>query len=75
MEQGEMMTTGVGSTLVGVGQNLGIIRSCKLTADRLNPALRHVFFGSNSVFQKSELLANLLKCERFHMKVHISGLS
>lgn len=47
----------------------------KLQTDRLNPALRHVFFGSNSVFQKSELLANLLKCERFHMKVHISGLS
>lgn len=66
---------GVGRILVGVGKNLVSIRICKLAADRLNPALRHVFFGQNSVFKKSELVANLLKSRRFNITIQISGFS
>lgn len=63
---------GIGRILVGMGKNLVTIRSCKLVANRLNPALWHVLFGPNSVFQKLELIANILKCGTFHIKIQIS---
>lgn len=60
---------------LGGCKNLVSIRSCELAADRLNPALRRVLFGQNSVFKKSELVANVLKSGRFHITIQISGFS
>lgn len=62
---------GVERIWVGVGKNLVTVRSCKLVANRLNPALGQVSFGLNSVFHKFELVANLLKSGRFPIKIHI----
>lgn len=57
-EKGTMARAGL---WVGVGKNLVTIRSRKVAADRLNPALRRVWVGPNSVFQSFELIANLFK--------------